>query len=216
MREVIEGLHWLGHASFRLDCAKTIYFDPFKVPSGAKLADIILVTHGHFDHLSEVDIRAISTSASLIVAGKKLHKQLGAADCKKIEGLSPGDTLDIDGIRIKAVLSYNTDKEFHPRDSGGVGFIVDIGGVSIYHAGDTDFIPEMADFRCDIALLPVSGTYVMSASEAARAALAIRPKVAIPMHYGDIVGTVSDAEKFRELLRNKIEVKILTKEGSGK
>ena len=110
------------------------------------------------------------------------------------------------------MASYNIGKEFHTQDSRKLGFIVTIDGITIYHAGDTDNIPEMKDYRCDIALLPVSGTYVMTAEEAAEAALAIKPKIAVPMHYGDIVGSLADAQRFQELLKGKIEVKILKQE----
>jgi len=125
--------------------------------------------------------------------------------------MKPGDVLDLANIRIEAVPAYNTDKDFHPRKNGWLGFIVDIQGVRIYHAGDTDFIPEMKGLKPDIALLPVSGTYVMTAEQAVKAALAIQPKLAIPMHYGAIVGDVQDAVDFKKALEGKIEVRILEK-----
>lgn len=214
VEKMLENLHWLGHASFRLDAAKTIYFDPWKLSRDAKKADIIFITHEHFDHYSLEDIKLITREDTIIVTDKTVGKQLQTAkvNCKEIKSLSPGDNLEILGIKIKAVASYNTNKQFHPKDTMKLGFIVNIDGVSIYHAGDTDFIPEMKDYACDIALLPVSGTYVMTADEAAQAALAIKPKVAIPMHYGEIVGSASDAKKFQELLKGNIEAKILNKE----
>ena len=117
------------------------------------------------------------------------------------------------GVGIQAVPSYNINKEFHPKKAGKLGFIVTIDGTVIYHAGDTDHIPEMDSYRCDIALLPVSGTYVMTADEAAQAAAAMRPKVAVPMHYGDIVGSDADAKAFADQLRGTVEVRILKKGG---
>lgn len=122
----------------------------------------------------------------------------------------PGDSLVVAGIAVEAVQAYNTNKNFHPRENGWVGFIVEIEGERVYHAGDTDLIPEMSAVRCDIALLPVSGTYVMTADEAARAAAVIKPKIVVPMHYGDIVGTVQDADKLKSLC--SCEVRILPKE----
>jgi L-ascorbate metabolism protein UlaG (beta-lactamase superfamily) len=139
------------------------------------------------------------------------------ADCAaKIKGtikiVKPGDTLDVSGIKIEVVPSYNTNKQFHTKDKGWVGYIFVLAGERIYLAGDTDYIPEMKTFRADIALLPVSGTYVMTADEAVQAALDIKPKIAIPMHYGSIVGSGDDARKFAEKLRGKIVVEILPEE----
>ena len=207
---MLEKLHWLGHASFRLDGPKAIYFDPWKLAKDAKKADIIFVTHDHFDHLSVDDIKRITTKETIIIADSSSAKQIkGKVDAKEIKAMSPGDSVEIDGIKVSAVPSYNTNKTFHPKAEKKVGYIVTVGGISIYHAGDTDFIPEMKDIKCGITLLPVSGTYVMTSTEAAEAALTIKPKIAIPMHYGDIVGSDRDAEAFREALKGKVEVRIL-------
>ena len=190
-----------------------IYFDPWKLPKGAKKADIIFISHEHFDHLSDKDIAMISSPDTVIVtcqAGAKRLESLGIK-CKEVKALYPGDSLDLEGIKIKAAASYNVNKEFHTKESGKLGFIVTMDGLSVYHAGDTDRIPEMDGLKCDVALLPVSGTYTMTADEAAGAALAIRPKVAVPMHYGEIVGQSSDARRFENALKGKVEVKILRK-----
>jgi len=214
VEEMLSNLHWLGHASFRLDASKTIYFDPWKLPPNSPKADFIFITHDHYDHYSLDDVRMISSENTVIVADNSVAGQLRGEKLayKEIRVLSPQDSIEVSGIKIRAIPSYNIGKQFHTKDSRKLGFIVTIDGVRIYHAGDTDNIPEMADYLCDIALLPVSGTYVMTAEEAARAALAIKPKVAIPMHYGDIVGSKADAQKFQDLLKGKIEVRILNKE----
>lgn len=211
---MLENLYWLGHASFRLDTDKVIYFDPWKLPPHSKKADIILITHEHFDHYSLEDIRLISSKETTIVTSKEVGRQLQKekAIYKEVKSLSPGDKVEVEGIKIDALKSYNTNKTFHTKESQKLGFIINVEGVKIYHSGDTDFISEMEGYLCDIALLPVSGTYVMTADEAARAALLISPKVAIPMHYGDIVGTESDAERFLNLLKGKVEVSLLKKE----
>jgi len=211
---MIENLHWLGHASFRFDGSKIIYFDPWKLSMGAKKADIICVSHDHFDHFSKDDIAIISSKETVIVTTAAVAGQLKGAklSCKEVKALSPGDTFASGAVKIAAVASYNTNKDFHPKRSGNVGFIVSVDGVSIYHAGDTDEIPEMEGCKCDIALLPVSGTYVMTADEAAHAALAIKPKTAIPMHYGEVAGSPADAKRFQELLKGKVEVRVLKKE----
>ena len=126
----------------------------------------------------------------------------------QITVVEPGDEIEYKGVGIKVLPSYNLNKDFHPRAKGNLGFILDIDGLSLYHAGDSDFIPEMKGLKVQVALLPVSGTYVMTADEAAQAALAIRPEVAIPIHFGKIVGDAAMAEQFAQDLAGKIEVEI--------
>ena len=211
---MIENLHWLGHASFRWEGSKTIYFDPWKIAKGARKADIILVSHEHFDHCSKVDIGMISTKETVVVTSEAAARELKPSEpfCKELKTLLPGGVLDILGVKIKATASYNLGKTFHSKASNKLGFIVTMDGVSVYHAGDTDAIPEMVGYSCDVALLPVSGTYVMSADEAAGAAIIMRPKFAVPMHYDDIVGSVADAKRLQELLKGKVEVSIMKRE----
>jgi len=201
---ILKKINWLGHDGFRIDASKTIYIDPYQISEGPE-ADLILITHEHFDHCSPEDVAKIQHSGSVIVTEKDSASKLSG----DVRVVSVGESLSIDNIQIEAVPAYNTNKDFHPKNKGWLGFIVDIDGVKVYHAGDTDFIPEMNDFNTDIALLPVSGTYVMTADEAVEAALAINPKIAIPMHYGAIVGGGGDATKFKDALEGKIEVHIL-------
>ena len=207
IQDVIKKIHWLGHDGFRIDSGKVIYFDPFQIKSAVP-ADIIFISHDHFDHCSEDDIKKIQKKDTVIVTD--------AATAKKLKGsirvVKPGDKLTVGNIAVEVVPSYNTNKNFHPKASGMLGFIVTIEGVRIYHAGDTDFIPEMNSIKTDIALLPVSGTYVMTAEEAVQAALAIKPAVAIPMHFNAIVGSEKDAALFKEKLAGKIEVVVLRQE----
>lgn len=198
---------WLGHDGFRIDAEKTVYFDPYQI-EGGPVADLILISHEHFDHCSPEDVAKIQAPETVIVTEKDSAKKLTG----DIRILKPGEILDLGDVKIEAVPSYNTDKDFHPRKNGWLGFIVELEGVKVYHAGDADFIPEMKDFDVDIALLPVSGTYVMTADQAVKAALAINPKLAIPMHYGAIVGDVADALNFKKELEGKVEVSILEKE----
>jgi L-ascorbate metabolism protein UlaG (beta-lactamase superfamily) len=201
-----EKITWLGHDGFRIDAEKTIYVDPYQI-DGGPVADLILITHEHFDHCSPEDIAKIQGPETVIITEKDSAKKLTG----DVRIMKPGETLDIGDVKIEAVPSYNTDKDFHPKKNGWLGFIVEIGGVKVYHAGDADFIPEMKDFEVDIALLPVSGTYVMTADQAVKAALAINPKLAIPMHYGAIVGDEQDALNFKKELEGKVEVSILKK-----
>ncbi len=205
---MIENIHWLGHDTFKIVVGKQIiYTDPFKIKN-EDIASIILITHEHHDHCSPEDLLKIQGPDTAIVAPADCTSKLKG----KVRTIKPGDSVEIHGIKIEAVPAYNTNKQFHTRDRGWVGYIVTLNGQRIYIAGDTDRIPEMKNFRADIALLPVSGTYVMTADEAAAAALDIRPKIAVPMHYGSIVGTKDDAVRFAELLKGKIDVKILQAE----
>jgi len=195
VQKVLKKIHWLGHDAFRIDADKVIYIDPYQLEAGEPKADIILITHDHFDHYSPDDVKKLLKPGTTVVSIAAVTKKVrGAA----VETVKPGDKVTVQGIAIEAVPAYNVDKQFHPKSAGHVGFIVTVDGVRIYHAGDTDFIPEMKDFRVDIALLPVSGTYVMTAEEAVQAAGAIKPKLAIPMHYGAIVGGLSDAQRFAQ------------------
>jgi L-ascorbate metabolism protein UlaG (beta-lactamase superfamily) len=206
---MIENIHWLGHDSFRLDGSSTIYIDPWKLGAGAPPADLILVTHDHYDHLSAGDIAKVSTPATTVVGPAAVTAQL---DGVKTVTVSPGDTVAFGDVSVTAVPAYNTDKfrapgeVFHPRAAGYVGYIVELDGRRIYHAGDTDAIPEMNDVRCDVALLPVSGTYVMTADEALGAAGMIEAAVVVPMHYGDIVGSEADAARLKDSSPVPVEI----------
>jgi L-ascorbate metabolism protein UlaG (beta-lactamase superfamily) len=203
-----KNIHWLGHDSFKIvGTKKTIYVDPFKLSQGDK-ADIVCVTHAHFDHCSPEDIAKLQTDQTVVVAPADSEAKIKG----KVLVIHPGEKLEIDGVTIEAVPAYNTNKKYHPKASGWMGYIITLDGVRIYHAGDTDRIPEMKDVQADVALVPVSGTYVMTADEAAEAVLDVKPAVAIPMHYGSIVGKEADAQRLAELLKGKVEVVIKTKQ----
>jgi L-ascorbate metabolism protein UlaG (beta-lactamase superfamily) len=201
---MFQNIQWLGHDTFRIVGEKVIFTDPFKL-SRHDTADIILITHEHYDHCSPEDVKKIQGKDTVIVAPSDCVSKLGG----DVRGVKPGDRIEISGVPIDVVPSYNRDKKFHPKDKGWVGYIFTLLGKRIYLAGDTDYIPEMKNFRADVALLPVSGTYVMTAEEAVQAALDINPEVAIPMHYGSIVGSEEDAQRFAEALRGRISVTIL-------
>ncbi len=183
---------WLGHASVLVSNGNlNIYIDPWKLESGLPSADIILVTHEHHDHYSESDIKMISRPGTRIVAPMKTPL---VTDVVK-----PGENILIGGIEISAVPAYNIGKGFHPKSNNWAGFIVNIDGKKIYHSGDSDRIHEMKSVKTDIAVLSSGGTYTMTPEEAALAALDVGARIAIPIHWGDIVGSLDDALEFKRL-----------------
>lgn len=210
-------IQWHGHDTFTISNGVTICVDPFKL-SKSITADLVLISHNHFDHLSEEDLNKVTNENSIIVTARECLSQLNEIKCKQVIGLLPEEEQTISNVTIKAVPAYNIDKinpdtkkPFHPKEDKKIGFIVTINGKSIYHTGDSDFIPEMKNLGPDVLLIPVSGTYVMTAQEAAQAVEEIKPKLAIPMHYGTIVGDENDAKEFKDLVKT-CEVQILTKE----
>lgn len=199
-------IEWLGHSGFLLEGdGKKIYIDPYDLSEERAFedkADILLITHEHFDHCSPEDIRKVRRSDSTTLIPENLSLQF-KGDARRItEGDVLADGLEIKGTRIEVVPAYNLDKPYHPRGLG-VGYIVELGGIRIYHAGDCDFFPEMKNIRTDVALLPIGGTYTMDEEEAANAAAAISPKYVIPMHYGKPDVTDGDPEKFKALVHGK-------------
>ncbi len=204
MSELLQGIEWLGHASFRIRGEKVLYLDPWQI-AGGPAADIILVTHDHGDHFSPDDIAKISTPQTQLVGPACCAAKLQG----KVHVVRPGDVLELEGVRIEAVPAYNTTKPNHTQEAGHVGYIIEADGRRIYHAGDTDLIPEMDQIRCDVALLPIGGTYTMDAQEAAEALKHIKPRVAIPMHWGRIVGKEEDVHRFRELAPASVKVIVL-------
>jgi L-ascorbate metabolism protein UlaG (beta-lactamase superfamily) len=194
--DLMADLHWIGHSSFRLDEPMIIYIDPWRLPPDSPKADLILVSHEHHDHCSPDDVDRVRTDETTLIANPSAAQKLPPP----LTTLRAGESIEIAGVRVEAVPAYNIGKKFHPREAGHLGFVLTLGEERLYFAGDADFIPKMEAVECDVALLPVSGTYVMTAEEAAKAAQAIKPKVAVPMHYGaGVVGTVEDAQTFERL-----------------
>lgn len=181
---------YLKHAGFKIKGSKVLYIDPYEVPENLEKADLILVTHDHFDHLDIKSIKRLSKADTTLVTPKGCFVE-GYDTCS----LDESEERVVKDVKIKTVPAYNVNKPFHKK--GGVGYIVEIDGIRIYHAGDTDRIPEMKSIEVDVALLPIGGTYTMDVKEAVEAAWDIKAKVYIPMHYGAIPNTKADPEEFR-------------------
>jgi L-ascorbate metabolism protein UlaG (beta-lactamase superfamily) len=205
---LLDHLHWLGHDSFRIDRPVVIYLDPWNVPRDGPKADVILVSHDHHDHCSPDDVEFLRTEHTRVVTNGSAASKLKGP----VTILQPGESVEIGTVKVTGVPAYNTDKKFHPRAAGHLGFILSLEGERLYFAGDTDVIPEMKGLGVDVALLPVSGVYTMTAEQAVQAAQAIQPRVAVPMHYGaGVAGEPADAERFRRLC--PLPVVILPVEG---
>jgi L-ascorbate metabolism protein UlaG (beta-lactamase superfamily) len=195
---------WLRHASVLLEGTKRVLIDPWEV-NETQTADLVLITHDHYDHLSLPDLKAVCGPATEIVVPEGAKSKLGGVK-GKVHAVRPGQELNAAGLRVEVVAAYNVSKSFHPKTSGNVGYVVSLDGQRIYHAGDTDRIPEMKGLTPDVALLPVGGTYTMDAAEAAKAVADLQAKKAIPMHYGTIVGDRKDAEQLKKLCPIPVEI----------
>ena len=204
-------IFWLGHAGFKIKNSRTIYIDPFNIKP-SEPADLILITHEHFDHFSTKDIKKI-LNRSIAVCPEFCKLEFLRLGVKEILTVEPGKKYSIGETEIEAFPAYNINKfrspgvVYHPKKDKRVGYLITLNGVRIYHAGDTDFIPEMKEISADIVILPVGGTYTMTAEEAANAVNTIKPKIAIPYHFGDIVGSERDAKLFSSfVLNSKVEI----------
>lgn len=200
-----------AHSSIRIAGSVVLRFDPFRLESAPHDADVVLVTHEHFDHFSPDDIRAVARPDTRFVVPRGMEGQVEGLgiEASRVVGLAPGETADVVGVRVEAVPAYNLYKPFHPRDNGWVGYVATLDGVRYYVAGDTDDLPENHDLGCDVALVPVGGTYTMTAAEAAAFVNALRPAVAVPTHYGEVAGSAGDGRAFARLVDPGIEVRVL-------
>ena len=210
---MLEKIDVLFHSSIRIDCGKIMYFDPYQVDKEFKDADFVFITHSHFDHYSEEDLEKVRMKETIFFAPEDVAKSLskwGVSE-EKIQIVKPGDKREIENIQIEAVPAYNVNKGFHPKENLWVGYVITANGVSYYIAGDTDKTEDNEKVTCDVAFVPVGGTYTMTADEAAELVNIIRPKIAVPIHYGSVVGSKKDAVRFVELLDSGIEGKIMMK-----
>lgn len=210
---MLENIEVLYHSSIRINKEKTIYIDPFKIDRNYNDADIVFITHDHYDHYSEEDIdKVINENTTIIIPEELLTKLLRKGINKNaIITVEPNERYMVQGIKFETIPAYNTNKTFHPKKNGWVGYIIIINGIRYYIAGDTDITEENKQVKCDVAFVPVGGTYTMDFKEAASLINEIKPKIAIPIHYGSIVGTEQDAIDFIRLLHPEIKGIILMK-----
>ncbi len=194
------------HSSIKINKEKIIYVDPFKIKDEKHDADIILITHSHFDHYSEEDIEKVIKPDTIIVVPKTM--EISKTNVLFVE---PNNTYDVLGIKIETIPAYNIKKNFHPKQNGWVGYILNLENTRYYIAGDTDITEENKQIKCDVAFIPIGGTYTTNYKEGAELTNIIKPKIVVPIHYGSIVGAKKDAEKFAKLLDSNIQCNILIK-----
>lgn len=203
-----ENIEVLTHSSIRITGEPTIYVDPFHIEQEVHDADIIFITHDHFDHFSVEDIEKVRKEDTVLVVPEKMKGQAGKASCSKVVTVKPGTKEQLKGIEFEAVAAYNSMKPFHPKWNGWVGYVLTVNGVRIYIAGDTDMTKDNQLISCDVAMVPIGGKFTMDASQAAELVNVMKPKVAIPTHYGSIAGTKEAEEDFRAKVDPSIPVEI--------
>jgi len=211
---MIDNIEINCHSSIKISNEKIIYVDPFKIEKELHDADIIFITHEHWDHYSKEDIDKVRKENTVIVVPNSMQDMMleSGFQKEKILVVEPNNKYKICNIKFETVPSYNVNKSFHPKENKWVGYVIEIEDVRYYIAGDTDITEENKKVECDVALVPVGGTYTMTVNEAAELVNIINPKIAVPTHYGEIVGSKDDGKEFIKLLKPEIEGKILIKQ----
>ena len=210
---MLENIEVLYHSSIRISKNKVIYIDPFKIDKNYNDADIVFITHDHFDHYSEEDIDKVINENTTIIIPKELLTKILRKGINKNAVITVKSNKEymVQGIKFETIPAYNTNKTFHPKENDWVGYIITLDGIRYYIAGDTDITEENRKVKCDVAFVPVGGTYTMDFKEAAQLINEIQPKIAVPIHYGSVVGTKQDATDFIKLLHPNIKGIILMK-----
>lgn len=206
---MFEEVQVLTHSSIKISGKRVLYFDPYEIKEESHDADLIFVTHDHYDHFSPDDIKKVAKEDTCMVMPESMRGQEKNAGDLKCEFLHPDGILEIQGLMVKAIPAYNRLKLFHPKGKAYLGYVVAMDEVTYYVAGDTDVTTENQRIKCDVALVPVGGKFTMDYKAAAQLVNRIAPKLAIPTHYGTVAGSPEDGNKFAELVNDKIEVRVL-------
>ena len=210
---MLENISIIHHSSIKFSDNIKIYFDPYKINENNNDADIIFITHNHYDHYSENDIKKIYNANTKFIIPKDLEKELLNLGIKKenIVTVAPNNNYNVLDISFKTIPAYNINKPFHPKENNWVGYLINYNNFTYYIAGDTDITEDNKLIKCDVAFLPIGGKYTMNYKEAAELTNIIKPKIVVPIHYGLIVGTTEDATEFSKLINKDITCKILIK-----
>lgn len=209
---MLDNVEVLFHSSIKFNFNnKIIYIDPYGLQKSTKDADIIFITHDHYDHFSINDIEKIKKEDTVFILPKSMNKKAikSGIETDKIVEVEPNKEYKYQELKFETIPSYNINKKFHPKDNNWIGYIIEFNNIRYYIAGDTDITPESKNVKCDIAFVPIGGTYTMNFEEAANLVNEIKPKIVVPIHYGEVVGTKQDAEKFKSVLNKKIECVIM-------
>lgn len=208
---MLDNIEVLIHSSIKFSKDIIIYFDPYKINKEYHDADIIFITHSHYDHYSPLDIKKVIKNNTIIVCPEDVKEELLKLNIKNIIEVVPNKDYEVLNIKFKTIPAYNINKNFHPKENNWVGYLINYNNVKYYIAGDTDITEENKNIICDVAFVPIGGTFTMDYKEAASLINEIQPKIAVPTHYGLIVGNKDDGIKFSKLLNNSIECKIYIK-----
>ena len=208
---MLDNIEVLIHSSIKFSKDIIIYFDPYKINKDYHDADIIFITHSHYDHYSPLDIKKVIKDNTIIVCPEDVKEELLKLNINNIIEVVPNKDYEVLNIKFKTIPAYNINKNFHPKENNWVGYLVNYNNVKYYIAGDTDITEENKNIICDVAFVPIGGTFTMDYKEAASLINEIQPKIAVPTHYGLIVGNKDDGIKFSKLLNNSIECKIYIK-----
>lgn len=210
---MLENISIIHHSSIKFSDNIKIYFDPYEINENNNDADIIFITHNHYDHYSENDIKKIYNANTKFIIPKDLEKELLNLGIKKenIITVVPNNNYNVLDISFKTIPAYNINKPFHPKENNWVGYLINYNNFTYYIAGDTDITEDNKLIKCDVAFLPIGGKYTMNYKEAAELTNIIKPKIVVPIHYGLIIGTTEDATEFAKLINKDITCKILIK-----